>query len=74
MYLQTRLINSIHLHIKFLSLTIPPYLTTTVNVAKNIKNLIHRAFNISSKTIYYKELTNIKQNLGNNNFLNKLVD
>ena len=40
-----------------------------------IKNLIHRAFYISSsKTIFYKELTNIKQTLINNNFLNKLVD
>ena len=39
-----------------------------------IKNLIHRPFYISSKTIFYKELTNIKQTLVNNNFPNKLVD
>ena len=41
----------------------------------NIKDLIDRAFYISSsKTIFYKELTNIKQTLVNNNFSNKLVD
>ena len=39
-----------------------------------IKNLIYGAFYISSKTIFYKELTNIKQTLVNNNFPNKLVD
>ena len=40
-----------------------------------IKNLIQRAFYISSsKTIFYKELTNINQPLVNNNFPNKLVD
>ena len=40
-----------------------------------IKNLIHKAFYISSsKTIFYKELTNIKQTLVNNNFPNNLVD
>ena len=39
-----------------------------------IKNLIHRAFYISSETIFYKKLTNVKQTLGNNNFPNKLVD
>ena len=40
-----------------------------------IKNLIHRVFYISFKTIFYKELTNnIKQTLVNNNFPNKLVD
>ena len=31
-------------------------------------------FYISFKTIFYKELTNIKQTLVNNNFSNKLVD
>ena len=36
--------------------------------------VIHRVFYISSKTIFYKELTNIKQTLVNNNFPNKLVD
>ena len=40
-----------------------------------IKNLIHREFYISSsKTIFYKELTNIKQALVNNNVTNKLVN
>ena len=39
------------------------------------KKIIHRAFYISlSKTIFYKELTNIKQTLVNNYFPNKLVD
>ena len=37
-----------------------------------IKNLIHRAFYISSRTIFYKEITNIKLILVNNNFPNKL--
>ena len=68
MYLETPLImkNSLHLHIKSQPTTIPPYYTTTVNVHKKykiaiIKNLIPRAFYISSaKTIFYKELTNIK--------------
>ena len=39
-----------------------------------IKNLIHRTFYISSKIIFYKELTNIKQTLVNNNFPNKQVN
>ena len=39
-----------------------------------IKNVIHRAFYISSKTIFYEELANIKQTFLNNNFPNKLVD
>ena len=40
-----------------------------------IKNLIHRAFYISaSKIIFYKELTNIKQSLVNNNFPSKQGD
>ena len=40
-----------------------------------IKNLIHRAFYISSsKTIFYKELTNIKQTLVNDNFPNEIVN
>ena len=39
------------------------------------KNLIHRAFYMSSsQAISYKELTNLKQTLVNNNFPNKLVD
>ena len=39
-----------------------------------IKKLIRRAFYISSKTIFYKELTNIKQTLVNNNFPNRQVN
>ena len=38
-------------------------------------NLIHRAFYVTSfKTIFYKEHTNIKQTLVNNNFPNKQVN
>ena len=37
-YLQTpTIINSLHLHIKRVPSTIPPNLTTTVNIPKNIK-------------------------------------
>ena len=40
-----------------------------------MKNLIHRAYHISScKTIFYKELTNKKQTLINGNFPNKLIN
>ena len=40
-----------------------------------IKIFIPRAFYISSsKAIFYKELSNIKQTFVNNNFPNKLVD
>ena len=40
-----------------------------------IKNLNHRAFYISSsKTIFYKKITYIKQTLVKNNFPNKIVD
>ena len=38
------------------------------------KNLFYRAFYISSKTLFYKELINIKETIVNNNFPNKLVD
>ena len=39
------------------------------------KNLLHRAYHISSsKKIFYKELKNIKQTLVNNNFPNKLIN
>ena len=69
MYSQTptRIIHSLHLHINNIPATIPPYLTTTVKCLQKykitiMKNLIHRAFYISSsKTIFYKELTDIKQ-------------
>ena len=80
MYLQTPTIitNSLHLHIKILTATIPP---SNHNECPQkykiaiIKNSIHRAFYIfSSKTKFYKELINIKQILVNNNFTNKLVD
>ena len=40
-----------------------------------IKILLHKAYHISSsKTIFYQELKNIKQNSVNNNFPNKLID
>ena len=40
-----------------------------------MKYQIHRVLNIStSKTIFYKELINIKHTLVNNNFPNKLID
>ena len=40
-----------------------------------IKSLNHRAFYISSsKTIFYKELSNIKKSLISNNFPKNLVD
>ena len=57
-------------------MTIPPYHNECPPKYKIaiIKNLIHRAFYISSQTIFHKELTNIKQTLVNNNFPNKLVD
>ena len=38
-------------------------------------DIFHRPYHISSsKTIFYKELKNIKQTLVNNNFPNKLID
>ena len=40
-----------------------------------MKNLLHRAYHISSfKTIFHKELKNTKQTLVNNYFPNKLID
>ena len=49
----------------------PPKYKITI-ITKN--NLIHRTFYISSsKTIFYEELTNIKQSLVKSNFPNKLV-
>ena len=90
MYLPTPLviINSLHLHIISLPTTIPPYLPTNDNSTllnyhsecppkykiAIIKNLIHKAFYISFKTIFYKKFTNIRQTLVNNNFPYKQVD
>ena len=82
MYIKTTAIitNSLHLHIKSLPATIFFLLKYHSECPQKyriaiIKNLIHRAFYISSsKTIFYKELTNIKQTLVNKNFSNKLID
>ena len=49
----------------------PPY----HQISPYKKNLLHRAYHISSsKTIFYKELKNIKQTFVNNNFANKIID
>ena len=82
MYFQTPLIitNSLPQHIKKTTSDNSTLLTYHSECPQKykiaiIKNLIHIAICIfSSKTIFYKELINIKQTLVNNNFPNKLVN
>ena len=80
MYLPTLLIitNSQHLHIKkaYDNSTLLNYHNECPQKYKIaiIKNLIHKEFSISSTTIFYKELINIKQTLVNDNFHYKLID
>ena len=72
--------NSLHPNTKIQPVTTPLYLTIIVNAPQEykialIKNLLHRDYHISSsKIIFYKELTNVKLSLVNNNFPNKLIN
>ena len=63
-------INQSQFHFTKLSLQMPPPYKIAL-----WKNLLHRAYHISSsKTIFYKDLKNIKQTLINDNFPKKPID